>query len=118
MRSYFVALFALFLFLAKPADALIDGGPKSGCVWINPDSYVTYTYFWYSGYNAGASIAASNGVDADVYVYDNNGIRVAAGASSSSYESVIWSPRWNGVFTVKIVNSSSYYGSNVCISLL
>lgn len=119
MRFRLAFLISLLVLLCTaPASALVEGGGKNGCFWLDPNTYSTYRYFWYYGYAGGASVNAASGVDVDVYVYDDYSNLIVSGASASSYENVSWWPRINTWFTVKVVNSNTRYGTNVCLVLL
>jgi hypothetical protein len=50
------------------------------------------------------TVQGDGDTDLDLYVYDEFGNRVAADEGPTDHCSVIWTPRWTGTFTIKVVN--------------
>lgn len=64
---------------------------------------------FYAGYAGAVALRGDGDTDLDLYVYDPNGNLVASDDDESDYCIVGFTPRWTGLYTVKIVNRGRVY---------
>jgi hypothetical protein len=95
--------------LAGPARAEAVGGPKLDVVRVPAYGSVTYEVTFYGGAPAGVLVEGDGDTDLDLYIYDEGGHLVASDDDDTDRCVALWTPRWTGKFTIKIVNRGSVY---------
>ena len=87
--------------------------PVQGSIY-HPDTVLaghsdTYTITLRAGETTRVRVSGDGDTDLDLYVYDENGNLIASDTDYTDECFVSVTPRWTGVFYVKIVNRGSVY---------
>lgn len=68
-----------------------------------------YTIRFRGGEQACVVVSGDGDTDLDLYIYDQNGNLVDSDADYTDDCVCVWTPRWTGPFTIKIVNRGGVY---------
>lgn len=96
----FLSIFSL----ATPAHAGAVPGAQYSRQIAAPHDSVTYRLKFEAGVPARVSLRGDGSTDLDLYVVDSNGNAVTSDEGSTDVAHVVWTPRWTGYFTVRVVN--------------
>ena len=106
-----VAALALALSFSSSAEA---ASVRTAVVPGNTTDVWTITFA--GGFKAAVAISGDGDTDLDLYVYDENRNLIASSAGPRDRESVSWTPRWTGKFTIKVVNRSRFVSNRYAIA--
>ena len=85
------------------------GGPKSANERVNANATDRYEIEFRGGEQARIVVDGDGDTDLDLYIYDANGNLVAKDEGDTDRCSCRWYPRWDGKFTIKVVNCGDVY---------
>jgi len=85
-------------------------GRTTASGWLGPGQSRTWHTTFLAGEYARVDVYGHGGGDVDLYVYDENWVEIDYDNDSTNWCICEWYPRWTGVFYMKVVNYSSYYG--------
>lgn len=85
------------------------GGPRVNHTDVLAHSTDRYTIAFRAGEVARITVDGDGDTDLDLYVYDENGNLIASDTDRTDYCVVRWTPRWTGVFRIKVRNLGSVY---------
>lgn len=80
------------------------GGPKTDRTRVQARDTNRYTVSFRGGETARIDLQGDGDTDLDIFVYDEFGNLVASGTGGTDRESVSWTPRFTGPFTIRVVN--------------
>ena len=76
---------------------------------VAPHSTNVHQIYGYAGIPISIEVEGDGSTDLDLYAYDENGRRIARDADRTDYCLADWTPRWNGPFSIVVVNRGSDY---------
>ena len=116
-KTKYMALGLVALFsLADFADAGAWGGPKIRSTSVNAYSTDEFQITFVSGQYASILVDGDGDTDLDLYVYDGNGNLIDFDDDGTDTCFVEFVPRWNGVFTIQVVNRGPVYNRYTLIT--
>ena len=83
------------------------GGPKQGVETVLARSTDRFRISFQAGKLAQVYVKGDGDTDLDLYVFDENGNRIAYDNDYGDECYVEWTPRWTGVFTIEVRNLGS-----------
>ena len=83
------------------------GGAASEVDYVAGNSYKIYYVRFNGGYTAEVGLVGGSQSDLDLYVYDENNNLIVKDDDYTSECYVRWTPRWTGIFKIKVVNRGS-----------
>lgn len=89
------------------------GGPKYNVDRVDPHSTDTYTIRFRGSEEAIVTVSGDGDTDLDLYVYDENGNLIDSDTDRTDQCVCCFTPRWTGLFTIKIKNLGSVYNRYV-----
>lgn len=93
----------------QPGTRGAVGGPKSTTTRVEANSVDTFTIRFYGQSSAVVALRGDGDTDLDLYVYDENGNSIASDDDNSDYCIVRWTPRYTGLFTIRVRNRGNLY---------
>ncbi|MCW5933684.1 MAG: hypothetical protein KIT45_05185 [Fimbriimonadia bacterium] len=85
------------------------GGGVSGYHVVNARSSKSFSESFYKGRLAGVLVSGDGDTDLDLYIYDRNGALVAYDDDPTDDCLCLWTPRYTGKYTIKVVNRGYVY---------
>ena len=85
-------------------------GRTTASGYLGPGGSRTWHATFLGGSYARVDVYGAGGGDVDLYVYDENWNEIDYDNDATNWCICEWYPRWTGVFYMKVVNYSSYYG--------
>lgn len=76
---------------------------------VNAHSTDTYNIRFFGGEEAIVVVSGDGDTDLDLEIYDSNGNLVASDMDYTDDCVCVWTPRWTGNFTIKIINRGNVY---------
>ena len=110
LRKLAAAAAALSLTAGAAFAGSYTPGPVSGYVAAY-DEISTWEYFE-AGEQAYIELEGDCASDIDLWIYDENGNLVAKSTGHGCYESVVFTPLWDGEFEIRIENQGKPNGSD------
>lgn len=107
MKKFTAVLF--FVLTGATVFAGASGGPKESKTSVKANGTDRFEVSFNGGEMAQVTVAGDGDTDLDLYVYDANGNLVAKDDGSSDNCTCRWYPRWDGKFTIKVVNRGDVY---------
>lgn len=89
------------------------GGSKYSSTFVKAKGTDVYRINFRAGQTAIVTVIGDGDTDLDLYVYDENGNLIDKDADYSDDCVVTFTPRWTGVFVIKVVNRGNVYNSYV-----
>lgn len=89
------------------------GGSKFSSTFVKAKGTDVYRINFRAGQTAIVTVVGDGDTDLDLYVYDENGNLIDKDADYSDDCVVTFTPRWTGVFVIKVVNRGNVYNSYV-----
>src|SRR5215467_5628823 len=101
------------LALSSAATSLAGpvGGPRFNRTNVLAYDTDRYTMSFVAGETARVTVVGDHDTDLDLYVYDENGNEIVSDTDDTDVCEVTWTPRWTGVFIIKVVNRGSVYNN-------
>lgn len=88
-------------------------GPKYSSTYVKAKGTDVYRISFRAGQTAIVTVIGDGDTDLDLYVYDENGNLIDKDVDYSDDCVVTFTPRWTGVFVIKVVNRGNVYNSYV-----
>lgn len=88
-------------------------GPRYSSTYVKAKGTDIYRISFRAGQTAIVTVIGDGDTDLDLYVYDENGNLIDKDADYSDDCVVTFTPRWTGVFVIKVVNRGNVYNSYV-----
>lgn len=85
------------------------GGAKESRDRVNARSTDVYHIRFRGDSQARVIVEGDGDTDLDLYIYDENDNLITSDTDDSDYCVCSWTPRWTGMFTIKIVNRGRVY---------
>lgn len=98
--------------LAENATRGALGGPKYAREKVNANSTDRYTISFWANELAEVTVVGDGDNDLDLYIYDENGNKIASDTDYTDTCVCRWVPSWTGAFTIKVVNRGQTVYSN------
>ncbi len=92
------------------------GGPKYAYGTVYAHSYTYYNAKFWANEIAEVAVSGDGDTDLDLYVYDENGNLIASDTDYTDDCYVRFSPRWTGLFRIKIVNRGGVYNNYAIVT--
>jgi len=93
-----------------------SGGPKYVVERVNSHSTDYYMVEFQGGSGAEIALSGDGDTDLDLFVYDENGNRIASDTGATDDAYVSWTPRWTGQFRIEVKNLGGVYNQYVMIT--
>lgn len=90
--------------VAKSGSRGAVGGPKTGRTVVKGGFTDQFVVKFEGGEPAAVAISGDGDSTLDLYVYDENGNRVCAAVGRGDDAVCRWTPKWEGPFTIRVVN--------------
>jgi hypothetical protein len=90
--------------LAGAARADSKNGPHVIKETVKGNTIDVYTFFFREGEPAVVTVVGDGGTDLDLIVLDENGNLIDADDDPGDQCLAMWTPKWTGKFTIKVVN--------------
>ena len=84
-------------------------GPIRPCESVRAGSTGRYRIRFEGGRRASIGVRGDHDTDLDLYVYDENWNEICSDTRCSDVMRCTWTPRWTGMFVVRIVNLGRVY---------
>lgn len=91
-------------------------GPKYDYGTVYANSYVYYDIRFRAHEVAEVAVSGDGDTDLDLYVYDENGNLITSDTDYTDDCYVRFTPRWTGLFRLKIVNRGGVYNNYVLVT--
>ena len=106
MRKLILAAAAVAMVVGPVGSVLAGavGGPKTDRTRVQARDTNRYTVSFRGGETARIDLQGDGDTDLDIFVYDEFGNLVASRTGGTDRESVSWTPRFTGPFTIRVVN--------------
>lgn len=92
------------------------GGPKYAYGRVNAHSYTYYDQKFWANEVAAIAVSGDGDTDLDLYVYDENGHLITSDTDYTDDCYVRFSPRWTGLFRIKIVNRGGVHNNYAIVT--
>ena len=92
------------------------GGPKYAYGRVNAYSYTYYDAKFWANELAEVAVSGDGDTDLDLYIYDENGNLITSDTDYTDDCYVRFSPRWTGLFRIKIVNRGGVYNNYAIVT--
>ncbi len=92
------------------------GGPKYAYGRVNAHSYTYYDAKFWANELAEVAVSGDGDTDLDLYIYDENGNLITSDTDYTDDCYVRFSPRWTGLFRIKIVNRGGVYNNYAIVT--
>ena len=89
------------------------GGAKYGRDKVYANDYTYYNVKFWANEMAEVAVSGDGDTDLDLYIYDENGNLITSDTDYTDDCYVRFTPRWTGVFKIKIVNRGRVYNHYV-----
>ena len=115
-----VAAAAVVSALVLTAAVAVQAGSTAGRILhsdvVRPFSTDQYQAVFTGGVTTYLGVRGDHDTDLDLYVYDENGNLIAADTDGSDTCLVSFTPRWTGMFTIRIVNRGALANAYMVVS--
>jgi hypothetical protein len=92
-----------------PASRGAIGGPRRSTTSVSANSVDVFTIRFRGYESAIVALRGDGDTDLDLYIYDDNGNLVARDDDYTDGCVASWTPRYTGVFTIRVKNRGSVY---------
>lgn len=90
-----------------------SGGPKYNKTYVKANGTDVYRITFRAGETAVVTAIGDGDTDLDLYVYDENGNLIEKDADYTDDCVVTFTPKWTGVFVIKVVNRGNVYNNYI-----
>ena len=98
-----------FMMMTSALFAGATDGPQSANTSVKANGTDRFEVSFAGGEMAQVTVNGDGDTDLDLYIYDANGNLVAKDEGDTDRCSCRWYPRWDGKYTIKVVNRGNVY---------